>query len=343
MAVSKVSANLCKLDNCELRWMLESVLAWNHAKLLLKSCRSWSRFSSPEFVAFNMNTHSKTKANASRFMLDFSTKAQIIASDLQKFKNWNCESFKSSGLMDNDRRRLESWADIRLLKDKPLQYILGTQPFGGLQIAVRKPILIPRWETEEWTLKVATKIKQQKDIQSTFRILDLCSGTGCVSLLLASQLRRAFPETLFEVVMCDISLAAIRLSGLNTRRCGFPFSWFKAGNSCKSINDKARINSIGVNVVGILGSVFDEKLSDNILDLGIDDSKFDVVVSNPPYISSAELDDLDVSVKDWEDPRALISGLTGDDAINAVIEVTLKVLKDDSKGDCLEEMIKQIE
>lgn len=55
----------------------------------------------------------------------------------------------------------------------PLQYILGTQPFNGLDIQCRPGALIPRWETEEWTHKLAKLTKNEV-------VLDLCTGTGCV-------------------------------------------------------------------------------------------------------------------------------------------------------------------
>ncbi|PVV05264.1 hypothetical protein BB560_000211 [Smittium megazygosporum] len=66
----------------------------------------------------------------------------------------------------------------RVKFDKPFQYILGTQPFNKLQILVRKPVLIPRWETEEWSTRVGCLVangisKEDYTSNSPFRILDL--------------------------------------------------------------------------------------------------------------------------------------------------------------------------
>lgn len=56
----------------------------------------------------------------------------------------------------------------------PLQYVLGTQPFGDLTIQCRPGVLIPRWETEEWTMELS------KLVSSDVRGVDLCTGTGCI-------------------------------------------------------------------------------------------------------------------------------------------------------------------
>jgi hypothetical protein len=73
----------------------------------------------------------------------------------------------------------------RVEKHKPLQYIIGTQPFGGIEIKCRAPILIPRPETEWWVSKLAERF--QPTLQRRLRILDLGTGTGCISLMLANH------------------------------------------------------------------------------------------------------------------------------------------------------------
>lgn len=51
---------------------------------------------------------------------------------------------------DKERIRLNAWIKDRIISHKPLQYILRSQPFCGLDLSIRSPTLIPRWETEEW-------------------------------------------------------------------------------------------------------------------------------------------------------------------------------------------------
>lgn len=92
------------------------------------------------------------------------------------------------------QRRIQGW---------PLQYILGSQPFGPLEIRVRPGVLVPRWETEEYSVHLGLHLPQGTSI------LDLCSGTGCISLLLASMLRGA------SVTGIDASSIAVALARRN--------------------------------------------------------------------------------------------------------------------------------
>lgn len=155
--------------------------------------------------------------------------------------------------------KLNYWIESRI-SNKPLQYILGNTSFLGLKLLLRPPVLIPRWETEEWTADLI------KSITTESKVLDICSGSGCISLALAS----AYPH--MEIDGIDISKAAILLSRLNNR------------NLVKNDNLKYH-----------LLDVFDERFANF--------KSYDLVVSNPPYVPVGSV--LDKSVIDWEDPRAL--------------------------------------
>src|SRR5436190_17011983 len=87
-------------------------------------------------------------------------------------------------LNDFEKNLLNELINERVEKSKPLQYILGTQPFCDLEIITKSPVLIPRWETEEWTSKVISMLtpllQPQKNGERTkFEILDICTGSGC--------------------------------------------------------------------------------------------------------------------------------------------------------------------
>ena len=76
----------------------------------------------------------------------------------------------------------------RRSRGETLQYIIGNQPFGDLEILCRVGVLIPRPETETYTQNLASLLKQLQQAgkweQSNLKVLDLCTGTGCIAFLL---------------------------------------------------------------------------------------------------------------------------------------------------------------
>lgn len=169
-------------------------------------------------------------------------------------------------LSDQQHAELEQWVDQRVHEKKPLQYILGTVPFCDLEIIVQPPILIPRPETEEWVTWLIDQLMVIKNHQ--LKILDLCTGSGCIALALA----KAFPQAI--VVGIDINPQAIALAQKN-----------KEHNALSNVTFM---------------------LSD--LDQALDQSEsFDVIVSNPPYLTPPEYDQLAPEVKEWEDQYALVA------------------------------------
>ncbi|KAH6840969.1 S-adenosyl-L-methionine-dependent methyltransferase [Chaetomium sp. MPI-CAGE-AT-0009] len=101
-------------------------------------------------------------------------------------------------------------------KGIPLQYVLGTQPFGNLEIKCRPGVLIPRPETEAYTLHLATLLSQPHPPPPSLTILDLCTGTGCIPLLLLHSLQATLPPTTpITIHGVDISPSAIALARTN--------------------------------------------------------------------------------------------------------------------------------
>jgi release factor glutamine methyltransferase len=192
----------------------------------------------------------------------------------------------------NPQRKLEAWKQD-LKRNKPLQYLLQSQPFCGLDIAVRPPVLIPRWETEEWTDSLIQKITKYSPRHSLIRILDICSGSGCISLALAHHLHQNGLHP--QIIGIDKSLSCIKLAKLNQRKLNIPLEslnyyqmdLFSIEGQCPSMNS----HSFSVN--------------------GFLIPKFDLIVSNPPYIPPTQFEDLDASVKHWEDKDALIADENG--------------------------------
>ncbi|KAK8066305.1 hypothetical protein PG997_013052 [Apiospora hydei] len=102
-------------------------------------------------------------------------------------------------------------------RGEPLQYLLGTQPFGPLEIRCRRGVLIPRPETESWTYALAPRTdagEGRKEKRRSLRIVDFCTGTGCIPLLLYTLLRRRFQ---LQVWGFDVEERAVRLARENLR------------------------------------------------------------------------------------------------------------------------------
>ncbi|RKP12118.1 S-adenosyl-L-methionine-dependent methyltransferase [Piptocephalis cylindrospora] len=169
------------------------------------------------------------------------------------------------------------WERARLRK--PLQYILGTQPFGDLELLTRPPTLIPRWETEEWVLRLAGLISSTSPSGPPLRILDLCTGTGCIALGLAAHC----PSGQVQVWGVDVAESAILL----------------ARENAKKMHPLLRGNSVHFQ----LGDLNDPS--------SLPQGPFDLIVSNPPYVTQEDWAGLEPEVRVWEDSRALVADHAG--------------------------------
>ena len=211
--------------------------------------------------------------------------------------------------------RLAVWQTLtcnvqRRARNEPLQYILGTQPFGDLEILCREGVLIPRPETEAYTLRLASILKdaqrpeaQQPLSDDNLRILDLCSGTGCISLLLHSILKpagRSGSERV-EIVGVDLSDEALTLSRENLEH-----------NVGENLLDLSAITDVSFKK----GNVFDLFSDGRQLSMFGSNTFFDIVVANPPYISEKDYrpgGTTTRSVRKFEPKLALVpeAGLVG--------------------------------
>jgi release factor glutamine methyltransferase len=157
----------------------------------------------------------------------------------------------------------------RRAKGEPVQYIVGQVEFLGLKIYVGKGVLIPRPETE---LLAEEAIKTVSGVVRPVRVLDLCTGSGCVALAIAKVLSDA------TVVGTDVSKKALHYARKN-----------------------ARENSVD-NVTFLTGSLFSP------LKPGI---YFDLIVSNPPYVKRSDIRGLQREIREWEPLKALDGGDDG--------------------------------
>ncbi|KAJ9476277.1 Mitochondrial MRF1 N(5)-glutamine methyltransferase MTQ1 [Pseudozyma hubeiensis] len=187
------------------------------------------------------------------------------------------------------RRRLISMVMQMTRENVPLSYLLGSVPFGNLkqELVVRPPVLLPRPETEDWATEVVGALtKLDRSQLEDIRIVDLCTGSGCIAILIADALRSLLPVGKWKVVACDRSPLAVELAIENARKLGF------------QVNDDDSKLSI------VEADVFDDRYMDKLAKIA--GGPFDLILSNPPYIPRREWEALDKEVKLREDPSALI-------------------------------------
>ncbi|PPQ89691.1 hypothetical protein CVT25_014092 [Psilocybe cyanescens] len=187
----------------------------------------------------------------------------------------------------------------RRVQHEPLQYILGTQPFGPLNLLVRPPVLIPRPETEHWVTRLAESLSPTP--QKPISLLDLGTGSGCIPLLLC----HLWPPGSVKAHAVDISPHALNLAQDNAALCGIPS---RLDDSKKPHNTFSVFNS----------DFLAEDFPNAALRIN---SSFDVITSNPPYIPWKEYIELPPSVLDFEDRQALLAGSSGLDFYHAIVRL----------------------
>lgn len=175
----------------------------------------------------------------------------------------------------------------RILAGEPLAYVLGEWEFYGLTLFVDKNVLIPRDDTCAVT---AMAVKKGLYLDQNPRILDLCTGSGCIGLAIASRVKDA------KVTLADVSAEALAVAKKNVARH---------------------------KLSGRVSCVQADALAPASAFLG----KFDMIVSNPPYITTEEMEQLPVSVKDFEPHLALHGGEDGLLFYREIIKNYTKILK----------------
>ena len=178
-------------------------------------------------------------------------------------------------------------ATVRLLAGEPLPYVLGEWEFYGLPLYVDRNVLIPRDDT---CAVVGLAINQAIFLSADPRVLDLCTGSGCIGLAIASRIKDA------RVTLADISKDALGVAKRNIMR-----------NKLSS-----RVSCVQA-----------DALSPASPFLG----KFDMIVSNPPYITGPEMAELPNSVRDFEPHLALFGGRDGLDFYRSIAKNYRSALK----------------
>jgi len=172
----------------------------------------------------------------------------------------------------------------RRIRHEPLQYITGIKEFWSLEFAVDQRALIPRPETETLVEKSVAILKERAERHSNApMVLDMCTGCGAIAVAIAMEI----PEACLWAT--DISEEALELAQLNAK---------KHGVSHRIVFKK-----------GDLWAALDYTLP-----------KFDLIVSNPPYVPSEEFETLPQEIKDYEPRIALDGGPKGTEILTRIFK-----------------------
>lgn len=187
----------------------------------------------------------------------------------------------SRELTGEQAQRFETWI-ARRMAGEPVQYITGLAAFRDLDLEVTSAVLIPRPETEGLVEAVLEVLRAEASRWTAPRVLDLGTGSGAIALAIAQE----WPAAI--VTATDASEAALQVAQRNAAASGLAGRVeFRHGNWFDAVGG---------------------------------DDRFEIVVSNPPYIAEDESDALPDDVREHEPHSALFSGPSGLEALQEIIE-----------------------
>jgi len=192
-----------------------------------------------------------------------------------------------------DERMLLREGVKRRAAGEPLQYVTGEVAFRHIIVKVRPGVLIPRPETEILVDSVLPAVDVAVAERGAASVVDLCTGSGCIALSIATER----PES--TVTASDLSEVALAVAAENADRLG--------------VAD--RVSVVG----GDLFAALDEALRGTL----------DVIVSNPPYVPSADVPDLPAEVAGFEPHLALDGGPDGLDIFRRILDESRSWLRPD--------------
>jgi release factor glutamine methyltransferase len=213
------------------------------------------------------------------------------------------------------KQQLDRLHDLvkRAGQNEPIAYLVGKTEFYSLEINITPDCMIPRPETEllvERAIEfLRTRTVRNSAMGNTLQkgrisngartgtqfVCDLCTGSGCIAVAIAKN----YPDA--RIIATDICDAALAVA---------------AGNVEK--------HQLGDQITLLCGDLFDPIMPQ------LDVNEFDLIVCNPPYVSTAEYEKLDKNVKDYEPKKALFAGVDGLDIYHRVIEKAEEFLKPDA-------------
>lgn len=193
--------------------------------------------------------------------------------------------------MDSQLARRYGSLVARRLQREPVAYLTGKQEFWSLDFTVTPDVLIPRPDSER-LVEVGLRCAAQIPSTSALKIADLCTGSGALAVSLATELPSA------QFFATDVSPAALQVARAN-----------------------AAAHQVAQRTQFFAGDLFDALASRA-------DLRFDLIVSNPPYVRRADITTLAPEVSRWEPPLALDGGADGLDFYRRIFDSAPDYLAD---------------
>ena len=210
---------------------------------------------------------------------------QLILSYILKKDKIYLHLHRKDEVDENTAKKFYEMAEKRN-EGYPLQYMTNTQEFMGLDFYVQEGVLVPRPDTEILVEKIINIVNNSSFKNKSIKILDIGTGSGAIGLSLGYYLKNSI------ITAMDISDIAIETTQTNIRRFGLE------------------------NVKTLRGDIFKYNFGNE---------KYDIVVSNPPYIEKEIIDILPVEVSIYEPKLALDGGIDGLDYYRHIIGVFEKI------------------
>ena len=217
--------------------------------------------------------------------------AEMLLSNVLKLERIQLYMHFDRPVSPEDLARLRTLVK-RASEQEPVAYLVGRTEFYSLEIEVSPVCLIPRPETEQLVERAIEFLRTRPAPQY---VLDLCTGSGCIAIAIAKGVEGA------KVIATDICDQALAVAARNVEK--------------HQLTDRVQL---------LCGDLFVPIIE------GLDETRFDLIVSNPPYVSTVEYEALDTNVKEYEPKKALHAGEKGLDVYERIITQTADHLKPDA-------------
>ncbi|XP_044019614.1 MTRF1L release factor glutamine methyltransferase-like isoform X1 [Aphidius gifuensis] len=221
----------------------------------------------------------------------------ILAHVVGRTKIIDLVTIHDQRLTEEQIKKLDRLCECRLAR-MPVQYIIGEWDFRDITLKLVPPIFIPRPETEYLIDFILKRISENS--WDTCRVLEIGCGSGAISLALAHSCKK------IKCVAVDQNSDACNLAKENRKNL--------------DLDDRVEIVNVTLEIDGTF------KSSSDVSHINFDNEKFDLIVSNPPYIPTKKVMELEPEIKIFEDINALDGGPDGLKVIKPILKYASKAL-----------------